>query len=119
MSPRNHEPIRDPQELEQLLVARANAGDVDGMVALFEPNAVLAIGGGKFARGATEIREFYANLLATGFVFHAGEQLPVILNDELALTSSRYPNGTISSEVARQQEDGTWLWVIDYATIGE
>lgn len=119
MSQKNHKPIHDPQELKPLLIARANAGDVDGMVALFEPNAVLAIGGGKFARGATEIHEFYTNLLATGFVFHAGEPYPAILNGELALTSSRYPNGTMSSEVARRQEDGTWLWAIDYPTIGE
>jgi len=119
MNPKNNNPIRDPQELERQLIARANAGDVDGMVALFEPHAVLAIGGGKFARGTEEIREFYASLLASGFVFHAGEPYPVILNGELALTSSRYPNGTISSEVARKQADGTWLWAIDYPTIGE
>ena len=119
MSQKNHKPIRDPQELERLLIAKASAGDVDAMVALYEPNAVLAIGGGNFARGAAEIREFYADLLASGFVFHAGEQYPAILSGELALTSSRYPNDTISSEVARQQEDGTWLWVIDYPTIGE
>ena len=118
MSETNHSSVRDPQDLERLLIARANAGDVDGMVALFEPNAVLAIGGGQFARGATEIREFYANLLAAGYVFHAGEQHPAVLNGELALTSSRYPNGTLSSEVARQRNDGTWLWVIDYPTIG-
>lgn len=36
-----------------------------------------------------------------------------------ALTLSRYPNGAISSEVAGEQEDGTWLWVIDSPTIGE
>ena len=110
---------RDPQELEPLLIARANAGDVDGMVALFEENAVLVIGGGKFARGTREIREFYVELLATGYVFHAGEPYPAVLNGDLALTSSRYPNGTVSSEVARQQKDGTWLWVIDYPTLGE
>ena len=119
MSPRTHRTIRDPQELEPSLIARADEGDIDGMVALYEPNAVVAIGGGKFARGANEIRQFFADLLATGFVFHAGEQYPAILNGELALTSSRYPNGTISSEVARQQEDGTWLWTIDCPTIGE
>lgn len=62
---------------------------------------------------------FYTSLLATGFVYHAGEPYPAILNGELALTSSRYPNGTMSSEVARRQEDGTWLWAIDYPTIGE
>lgn len=119
MNPKNDERIHDPQELERRLIARANVGDIDGMVALFEPNAVLAIGGGRFARGAAEIREFYTNLLASGFVFRAGEPCPAILNGELALTSSRYPNGTISSEIARQQADGTWLWIIDYPTIGE
>ncbi len=119
MNQKNHKPALDPQELEPLLIARANAGDVDGMVALFEPNAVLAIGGGNVARGTTEIREFYADLLASGFVFHAGEQYPAIFNGEFALTSSRYPNGTFSSEVARQQKNDTWLWVIDYPTIGE
>jgi len=31
----------DPQELERILVARENGGDVDGMVALFEPQAVI------------------------------------------------------------------------------
>src|SRR5262245_52197638 len=31
------EPANDPQDLERLLVARENAGDVAGMTALFEP----------------------------------------------------------------------------------
>jgi ketosteroid isomerase-like protein len=115
----DQEPILDPQELEPLLIARANAGDVDGMVALFEPDAVLAIGGGKVARGTAEIRQFYSKLLASGFVFHAGQQYPAILSGDLALTSSRYPNGTFSSEIARRQADGTWLWAVDCPTIGE
>ncbi len=119
MSQGKYKPIHDPQELEPLLVARAAAGDIDGMVALYEPDAVVAVGGGRFARGAKEIRQFFADLLASGFVFHAGVQYPAILNGQLALTSSRYPNGTMSSEVARQQDDGTWLWIIDYPTIGE
>ena len=32
---------------------------------------------------------------------------------DLALTSTRLPDGTVTSEVARRQSDGTWLWVID------
>ena len=31
----------DPQDLERLLVSRENVGDVDGMVALYEPQALL------------------------------------------------------------------------------
>ena len=43
------EPANDPQDLERLLVARENAGDVTGMTALFEPDAVVDVGGGTFA----------------------------------------------------------------------
>lgn len=119
MSQRDYTAIRNPQDLEPLLVARADLGDIDGMVALYESDAVVAIGEGEVARGANEIRQYFTNLLASGFVFHAGEQCPAIVNGEFALTSSRYPNGSISSEVARQQDDGTWLWMIDCPTIGE
>jgi hypothetical protein len=59
MSHKNHKSALDPQELAQLIVERANRGDVEGMVALYELNAVLAIGGGKVARGTAEIRAFY------------------------------------------------------------
>ena len=38
------EPVRDPQDLERLLVSRERAGDVDGMAALYEPHAVLDCG---------------------------------------------------------------------------
>ena len=52
MAPTQQNPIFDPQQLEPLLIARAQAGDVDGMAALFEPDAVLAIGGGTISRAA-------------------------------------------------------------------
>ena len=43
----DREPARDPQDLERLLIARQWAGDVDGMVALFDPNAVVDTGDGR------------------------------------------------------------------------
>ena len=55
------EPANDPQDLERLLVARENAGDVTGMTALFEPDAVVDIGGGTFLRGKEAIHEFLVN----------------------------------------------------------
>ena len=42
------EPANDPQDLERLLVARENAGRCYGMMVLFEPDAVVDIGGGLF-----------------------------------------------------------------------
>jgi hypothetical protein len=55
------EPANDPQDLERLLVARENAGDVAGMTALFEPDAVVDIGGGTFLRGKEAIHGFLLN----------------------------------------------------------
>ncbi len=36
------EPALDPEDLARFFVSRANAGDVEGLVALYEPDAVLA-----------------------------------------------------------------------------
>jgi len=112
------EPAHDPQDLERLLVARENAGDVDGMTALFEPDAVIDIGEGNFVRGKAAIHAYFTQLQVTGFgpekrKFEYGEQRPALLCGELALTSTRCRNGSITTEVARRQADGTWLWVID------
>ena len=54
----------DPQDLARLPVSRANAGDVEGIVALYEPDAALACGAGRIAVGTDAIRKFYADLLA-------------------------------------------------------
>jgi hypothetical protein len=48
------------------LVARENAGDVAGMTALFEPDAVIDIGDGTFLRGKEAIHEFFTKLQVTG-----------------------------------------------------
>ena len=48
----DREPARDPQDLERLLIARQWAGDVDGMVALFDPNAVVDTGDGRLTHGS-------------------------------------------------------------------
>ncbi|MBW8908910.1 MAG: hypothetical protein JF620_07800, partial [Mesorhizobium sp.] len=45
--------------------------------------------------------------------FQRGEQRPALINGDLALTSTKLPDGSITSEVARRQSDGTWLWAID------
>ena len=107
----------DPQELARLLVAREQAGDADGMAALYAPEAVLDCGGGKLARGREAIRAFYAGLVASGARFELAEQRPALASGELALTSSRLPDGSVTAEVARRQDDGTWLWVIDQPAI--
>src|SRR5262245_27471077 len=107
------EPARDPQDLERMLIPRQRAGDVDGMVALFEPDAVVDTGDGLLLRGKDAIRAYFVRGMAEGRKFQFGEQRPAVINGDLALTSTRLPDGTVTAEVARRQPDGTWLWAID------
>jgi len=109
----SRKPARDPQDLERLLISRQWAGDVDGMAALFEPHAVVDTGEGPLTLGRDAIRALFAELSATGRKFALGTQSPAVINGDLALTSTRLPDGSVTAEVARRQSDGTWLWVID------
>jgi hypothetical protein len=99
------------------LVSRENAGDVDGMIALYEPKLSWTPGKGNWFVVEKESREFYSQLVAAGRKFEMGEQRAAMVSKELALTSTILPDGTVTAEVARRQNDGTWLWVIDRFSI--
>ena len=107
------EPARDPQNLERLLIIRQWAGDVEGMVALFEPDAIVDRGKGPFTIGHDAIRALYVDGIAKGRKFAKGKQSPAVINGDIALTSTQLPDGSVTAEVARRQSDGTWLWIID------
>lgn len=104
---------RQPEDLARLFVQRANAGDVEGMVALYEPGAVLAFPPGTVSTGTEAIRTAYEGLVAGGPTLAPGEQQPTLRNGDLALTSTRLASGGATAEVARRQPDGTWRWIID------
>jgi hypothetical protein len=118
MDAQSREPARDPQDLERLLVDRQHQGDVEGMVALFEPEAVIDTREGdnpegRLIRGHAEIRAFFVELCGSGRKFHRGRQAPAVINGDLALTGTRRSDGAMTGEVARRQSDGTWHWIID------
>jgi uncharacterized protein (TIGR02246 family) len=113
----SYEPASDPQDLAHLLVARQRAGDAAGMAALYAPDAVLDCGDGRLARGRDAICVFYAELIAAGVKFQIEDQRPALISGDLALTSTRLPNGATTAEIARRQSDGTWLWVVDQPAI--
>jgi ketosteroid isomerase-like protein len=73
-----------PDDLSRLIVQRLNAGDVDGVVALYEPHAVLALADGQVATGVEEIRNVYEQLLADKPTFAPGAQRPTLRCADLA-----------------------------------
>lgn len=106
-----------PEDLGRMFIERANAGDVDGLVALYEPGAVLAGPAGQIATGSPAIRKVYERLLADRPTFVSEGQQPPLVNGDIALTSTRLPVGQATAEVARRQPDGTWLWAVDQPRI--
>ena len=114
-----HRVAQEPNDLEKFFVERANAGDVEGLVALYEPNATLASGDGKVVVGLSQIRKFFVDFLASRPQLAPSDQAPALCCGDLALTSSRHSNGDVSAEIARRQPDGNWLWAIDQFTLRE
>jgi ketosteroid isomerase-like protein len=104
---------KEPNDLETFFVERANTGDVDGLVALYEPNAVLVSDDGEQVVGTDQIRKFFVNFLKNRPHLAPSILAPALCSGELALTSSRHSNGDVSAEIARRQSDGNWLWVVD------
>jgi uncharacterized OsmC-like protein/ketosteroid isomerase-like protein len=101
-----------PEELVRLFAERANAGDVDGLVALYEPGATLAAGE-RQSHGEAGIHDFYKSLLERKKEFSGADVVQKIESGDLAVTVAQAPNGALSLEVARRQADGSWRWVID------
>lgn len=108
-----HEPAKEPNDLERFFVERANAGDVEGLVALYEPGATLADGDGKVMVGQDQIRKFFIRFLADRPQLAPSVQAPALRSGDLALTSSQLASGNTTAEIARRQPDGNWLWVVD------
>jgi len=113
MTDQHPRPATEPNDLPRLFLQRANAGDVDGVVALYEPDAVLTFPPGNVATGIDAIRAVYERFLAGRPTLAPGEQQPALVVGDLALTSTRLAGGGVTVEVARRRPDGTWLWAID------
>jgi enoyl-CoA hydratase len=117
------QPASDPEELGRLFAERASAGDLDGMMALYEHDAAFVGPDGVAAAGRAAIRERLEGLLALA------PQLTMLASEtvfagDVALISNRWrvelggnEGGTgydgTSTEVARRQPDGNWQYVID------
>ncbi len=112
-------PAHKASEIHALFLNAFNRGDVEALVALYEPNAVLVTRDGTVV-GHQAIREAYQRMLAGGArmeletraVIDSGEGLAVL---HASWTYHRGATSTpgLSTEVVRRQPDGSWLFVID------
>lgn len=116
---------RTPKDVDRLFSERVNAGDVDGVVALYEPTGVLLRQDRTPAVGPAAIRAEITALVGmrASFVMDVHH---VVESGDVAMLYNRWrgiltpPGGGEpieitgnAREVVRRQPDGSWLFVID------
>lgn len=115
---------RTPEEVHELWAQRFSAGDLDGLVALYEPDAALAPPGGEVVTGHAAIREVLGGFLALNgrFEMHPRQVVRAgdvaILYSEWTLTGTGPDGGELAmggrtTDVVRRQPAGTWAIAID------
>ena len=113
-----------PEQLHRLWVEGVNRGDLDGLDALYEPEAAFVAQPGTVITGRAAIRDANAGLIALK-PRATLELLTTVRSGDLALLVSRWSlEGTGADgepvaiagqtlDVARLQPDGTWRFAID------
>lgn len=110
----DREQAKEPEDITRLFVQRANAGDAEGVAALYEPDAVMAFPPGQFTVGRAAIQALFERFLADRPHFEPEEPLPTLRSGDLALTSTPPRDGAgARAQVVRRQPDGTWLRILD------
>ena len=103
-----------PEDLTRLFVELGNAGDAEGLAALYEPDAIVAFPPGQMTVGREAIRALYEKMLAAKPHFSLEQPLPTLQMGDLALTSTpALDEAGARAQVVRHQPDGTWLRVLD------
>jgi uncharacterized protein (TIGR02246 family) len=120
--------VDDPEQLGRLFAERVNAGDLQGLLELYEDGATFLGPDGESASGTEAIRERLEGLIAMAPRITPTSSRVVMAGD-VALMSNRWQmslgegDGKLagvdgeSTEVARRQSDGGWLYVIDNPTL--
>jgi len=116
---------RSPQDCDRIFGERVNAGDIDGLVALYERSGALVRADRTAAIGHEAIADELGGIITlrphiamnVKQVFSGGDDVAVLYNDwQLTATDPEGKRIEISGhaiEVVRRQPDGTWRFVID------
>ena len=122
--------VQQPGELIPALAAAYQTGQVENMVKLYEPDAVVIDKEGAEHRGHDAITRQFAELLALRGTMTSNNRYTIV-HGENALLSAEWKieykdaNGAPqvvsgrSAEVAHRQTDGRWLYTVDHPAGGQ
>ena len=117
-------PVHDPNQAHQAWGDAYNRGDIEALVALYAPEAILVAQPGQQVSGTEGIRAALEGFLALKGTMTL-ETRSVVVGEDIALTRGRWAlrgtgadgqpldMGSDSAEVWKRQPDGTWLTILD------
>lgn len=116
--------VTDPATLNEHYNDLFRAGDLDGLLSLYEVNAVLCPAPGMLLKGHAKIRDQMKALLTLQGEL-AATQLSCVQQDDLAMLHARWTFkgkdaagnavdiGGHSSKLARKDAEGSWRYLMD------
>jgi ketosteroid isomerase-like protein len=118
-------PVLNPEDMNAAFAEACNSGSIERLLALYEPDAVLIQPDGNLLRGTGQIRIELENLLRQNGRMES-RNVFCIRFENIALLRGHFvfraegPDGRpaqmecCTSEIVRQQPDGTWCYIVDH-----
>ena len=112
----------NPADVYPKLSKAFNAGDIDAIVACYEPEACFVSKSGRAYRGAVELRDLYRAMLSNRpqakldvrKIIPSGGDLALVIVEWTEWTSSETKRwGATATDIVRKQSDGTWKLALD------
>jgi uncharacterized protein (TIGR02246 family) len=111
-------------DIHPAVEAGVNNQDLDGLMALYAPDASMVLPDGSTVTGTEAIREQWRGFLEmkgrmtlrSRYAIEAGDL--AILSNEWTYTAGDQTMSAVTAEVARRQTGGGWLYVIDHPFAG-
>lgn len=117
--------VYKPEDMNAAFAEAFNSGDIENLMTLYEPGAVLVPRPGLVVEGTEAIRAALQELLALKGDMRSDNQYALVHGDIALLRAKVHLVGTGSdggrleinnhtTEVVRRQPDGTWLYILDH-----
>lgn len=117
--------VYKPEDMNAAFAEAFNSGDIENLIALYEPGAVLVPMPGQVVEGTQAIRAALQELLALKGYMQSENQYALVHGEIALLRAKVHLSGTgpdgnqleinnHTAEVVRRQPDGSWLYILDH-----